>query len=840
MNLGSCYSNLGEPRRAIEYYEQSLEISKETQDRRGEGQTLNNLGLCYSDLGEARRAIEYYEQSLEIKKETQDRRGEGATLNNLGLCYSDLGEPWRAIEYYEQSLRLFDEMWGALKTDRERATFLHDNLRTSKLLERAYNGINDAENALLTADAWRAKGLHTSMSRGDEVIKADGRSWWQVFTGCARKSLQVDCLSRAQALAERQQGAIVFYSYDNIFKSVLNIYVLRAGARCLHRPTDVSLENLKWDGNHAPNSRDVNLSWRPRDVRSALGDNSVRSSGLDLADLYKVYIEPIENDIKDVAKLIIIPDAAAGIATVPFAALQEPNSGRFLVERFVISTSPSLGVLLQLAERQHLESVELGSSVVVGNPDYSGWVPEAPVLEEEALDVLEVGQTAVLLPASVDRYDAGASCAGADCIVTALANRAAGKSVECEVTLCRWDGLLGDMVRVKVGGKWMHATVLADSEEIGSVHVQELGKAIDIPKEAWYPCFIKGDQVTVLADGFRGFDAAYRSLHSKGTIRDTTPDEDGRYEVILEQSETEDGGRHETKGQDMEGSVVVHRDRLLRRMRVSPTRLLRRTSKSLAPLRNAEREARAVAGVLGVPEGEVLVGSRATKDMVMGRLRNTQGVVHIATHGLVDPQVGGRSGVALCGSSHESAVLTAHDVASIKLRTPLVVLSACDTGLGESMAEGVLGLARAFTLSGADSVIMSLWRVVDDEATSELMKKFYENLLQLAELDPADSSHQRLHKSLPVAEAWAKTVRACLHRDRQKTEVVERVLEYFKLGESETRTLSDLLRKCKDERNALRIAGKSIKHITELRNDLESLTTECDPDKWAGFSVVSS
>eukprot|EP00968_Pinguiococcus_pyrenoidosus_P025384 scaffold5987_cov108-Pinguiococcus_pyrenoidosus.AAC.1 len=74
---------MGEPRRAIEYYEQDLAICRETHDRRGEGATLNNIGGCYADLGEPRRAIEYYEQSLAIGRETHDRRGEGKTLNNI-------------------------------------------------------------------------------------------------------------------------------------------------------------------------------------------------------------------------------------------------------------------------------------------------------------------------------------------------------------------------------------------------------------------------------------------------------------------------------------------------------------------------------------------------------------------------------------------------------------------------------------------------------------------------------------------------------------------------------------------------------------------------------------
>ena len=74
---GIAYSDLGEPKKAIEYYEQALKISREIGDRRGEGNDLGNLGIAYSDLGEPRKAIEYYEQALKIAKEIGDRQNEG-------------------------------------------------------------------------------------------------------------------------------------------------------------------------------------------------------------------------------------------------------------------------------------------------------------------------------------------------------------------------------------------------------------------------------------------------------------------------------------------------------------------------------------------------------------------------------------------------------------------------------------------------------------------------------------------------------------------------------------------------------------------------------------------
>ena len=123
---------------------------------------------------------------------------------------------------------------------------------------------------------------------------------------------------------------------------------------------------------------------------------------------------------------------------------------------------------------------------------------------------------------------------------------------------------------------------------------------------------------------------------------------------------------------------------------------------------------------------------------------NAPRVLHIATHGffLADEDSGDgalenpllRSGLALAGanklaSGTEDGVLTALEASSLDLwGTRLVVLSACETGVGKvSNGEGVYGLRRALVIAGAESLVMTLWQV-DDLATRDLMTGYYQKL----------------------------------------------------------------------------------------------------------------
>jgi CHAT domain-containing protein len=110
-------------------------------------------------------------------------------------------------------------------------------------------------------------------------------------------------------------------------------------------------------------------------------------------------------------------------------------------------------------------------------------------------------------------------------------------------------------------------------------------------------------------------------------------------------------------------------------------------------------------------------------------------IVHLATHGMVDENYPELSGLVLSlydqqGQFHQEGYLRLTDIYELSLPVDLVVLSACRTALGKRVrGEGLIGLTRAFMSAGAARVIASLWRV-DDTATAELMKRFYQGIFK--------------------------------------------------------------------------------------------------------------
>ncbi len=192
-----------------------------------------------------------------------------------------------------------------------------------------------------------------------------------------------------------------------------------------------------------------------------------------------------------------------------------------------------------------------------------------------------------------------------------------------------------------------------------------------------------------------------------------------------------------------------------------PTRAIDFENRIFPALPGTQVEVELIAPLL--PSPLVYTQTNATEAAIKQQAEPS--ILHIATHGFFEPTEDAanpllQSGLILAGAADgqsgpdQDGILTALEVTGLNLRgTQLVVLSACQTGLGAlSTGEGLYGLRRALVLAGAQSQVISLWKVSDD-ATQKLMVAYYQILLsdtprdvalretQLAFLHSEDYSH---------------------------------------------------------------------------------------------------
>lgn len=153
----------------------------------------------------------------------------------------------------------------------------------------------------------------------------------------------------------------------------------------------------------------------------------------------------------------------------------------------------------------------------------------------------------------------------------------------------------------------------------------------------------------------------------------------------------------------------------------------------------SRREAEAIMAVTPAEARLKAVDFQATRAMAMNPSLSQYRIVHFATHGLLDSTHPELSGIVLSlvdkQGETQDGFLGLQDIYNLNLPADLVVLSACETGLGEEISgEGLVGLTRGFMYAGASRVVASLWSV-NDQATSELMGRFY-RALQVDKMRP--------------------------------------------------------------------------------------------------------
>ncbi len=169
-------------------------------------------------------------------------------------------------------------------------------------------------------------------------------------------------------------------------------------------------------------------------------------------------------------------------------------------------------------------------------------------------------------------------------------------------------------------------------------------------------------------------------------------------------------------------------------------------------LRFAEREAKEIAEAY--PQSSVYLRAEASKPRAVS-LSPKYDMLHFAVHAELNEDNPLSSALLLAGDGHDDGRLSVGEIFSLGLKASMVVLSACETGLGKlSNGDEMIGLTRAFIYAGTPSIVTTLWKV-NDRASYELMREFYQRLKTAKKSDALRQAQLKTMKEFPEPFYWA-------------------------------------------------------------------------------------
>ncbi|MEL6820894.1 MAG: CHAT domain-containing tetratricopeptide repeat protein, partial [Calditrichota bacterium] len=292
--------------------------------------------------------------------------------------------------------------------------------------------------------------------------------------------------------------------------------------------------------------------------------------------------------------------------------------------------------------------------------------------------------------------------------------------------------------------KLMRTGLIRDDRSLYTRYASQLYELLISPlKEAIH----KKKHLQIIPDGILGYlpfeallqkPAEYNSDYASMDylLRDVTIGYSYSARLMLE---TLERNRSETSGyfavapvfEDADSPVAEPNEFLAAVRSLDSTSVLRGDGR-IRPLPATRQETAAVAGIFGKKKkrNTLLVAENASESALQVHDLSTYRYLHFATHGFVNEKEPQLSGLLLGepDSSLIDNVLYASEVYNMDLNADLVVLSACETGLGKVVAgEGVIGLTRGFLYAGAKNLAVSLWQV-SDLSTAKLMTDFFQRV----------------------------------------------------------------------------------------------------------------
>ncbi|HUF11167.1 MAG TPA: CHAT domain-containing tetratricopeptide repeat protein, partial [Rhodothermales bacterium] len=703
-----------------------------------EWSTFNQMGFLESTIGRPGEALQLYRNALERADEVAYDRGKAIVLNNLGTLQRTLGQFDEALAQFESILDL-----PVMESDPLLRAVTHNNIGLTLVIRpkatetdridalehyrRALNAQKEASNKLTAPD-------NTRITRG----RAGGT------------------LDRSIG---RQFAAAIGVSSDN---------PMTARMITLHNIGDVFRRMGKSD------SARVNLELALTIFDEIGGD--ARSKSATLTILGHVELSSNRPDLSEIRyrealSLLMETEDAGAIATAHQNLAEFFYSVRGDVRRTLAhyDSAATARALVRNSLREDLDRLSF-SEQDVGL--YAGWALAWLSLQSEtgrdeaafaALAASEKGRARALLdlmhlnaeddPSSILSAVPSGSMSAQGRALTEAAMAPSTTALSYLVTpdtLIVWliadGGIHTSRVPVRqdslaVGVSRLRASMGVDQAGRGAEMLEERGvvsvgagdaasfedlrddlSSILIPNEMRELLPESGDLLIVPHSVLNLIPFAALTLDERGILL-------GERFAILYAPSLTTLALASSRPTDFRAGIVDHRDALIVGNPTMPeVALSSGVEVQLGPLPGAEREAKWVAEHIGT---EWLSGSEATESTVRRRLSGAK-LAHLATHGFAfSSQARARdSFVALASDTGNDGLLTVGEVLdSLELSAELIVLSACQTGLGDlKQAEGTVGLQRALLAKGARTALVSLWSV-SDEATELLMKRFYEHWL---------------------------------------------------------------------------------------------------------------
>ena len=706
--MGYVYAQLGDGERAIGYYTRALENNRRISSDHGEAETLIHLGRVHLSLGEIEKGLACFRTALHLFETLGRVRMQSVALSDIGETFGLLGRDVEALEYYARALALYE----ASGFKREEANALNDVGRIEERGGRVETAVRHYRRAL-------------ALSRETQDRFAESQSLLNLAR-VARASGDLDQARRdaeqALGLAEELRSNVASYSLRaSYFASIHELHEFYVDLLMeLHgkRPSE-GFDRLAFQASEKA---------RARSLLETLSEE--QPDGRDLDPKLLERRAQLERKIRASAGAwekrtgrAAVGEAGAGSSSELDELLAELDRVRAVIR----SQAPGYDLLeFDLASAEEIQNELLDSSTLMlsyflGADRSFLWALTRTTLAVHVLPPREEiearVQTLYRLLAARERIQ--------DETAKEYYQRVSDSDREFwESASLLSTELLGPVVG-ELGTKRL--VIIGD----GALHHFPFS-ALPIPAPAGdsdaLPLIAEHEIVrlpsasTLMALRTRDL-ARPKPPKTVAILADPVFD---RYDPRVESPpvEDEDPGAPVAKALPVSSSAWAL------------TRALEDVGlgegESVPRLLASQQEAKGILSMVPPEESLAALGFDASRALATsGELTQYQ-VIHFATHGILNTKHPELSGIILSmvdeQGNPQDGFLRLHDIETLHLPANLVVLSACSSGLGKEVkGEGMIGLVRGFMSAGADRVLASYWNV-DDEATAELMKRFYGNL----------------------------------------------------------------------------------------------------------------